>query len=100
MSRSWISASSSPIPKARSMPLVDAPREVQSKDVAAHTLTEFFEPATETLGRSQLRNRQLWRVQELFDEILPANAFYTAKFGPRRAVASWDDFQQLPLTTK
>jgi phenylacetate-CoA ligase len=68
--------------------------------VSAHILTDFFDSPTETLDRSQLRNRQLWRVQELFDEILPANAFYAAKFGPRRKVSSWDDFQTLPLTTK
>jgi phenylacetate-CoA ligase len=62
--------------------------------------TEFYDPATETLERAQLRDRQLGRIQDLFDEILPANPFYVAKFGARRRIAAWDDFHQLPLTTK
>lgn len=60
----------------------------------------FFDPASETLDRPGLRALQLQRVQGLFDEILPRNAFYAGKFGARRRVRSWDDFQQLPFTSK
>lgn len=60
----------------------------------------FFDPASETLDRPGLRALQLQRVQGLFDEILPRNAFYAGKFGARRRVTSWDDFQQLPFTNK
>ena len=60
----------------------------------------LFEPSTEALDRASLRSLQLRRVQALLDEILPSNAFYAAKFGSRRAVASWEDFAALPFTTK
>jgi phenylacetate-CoA ligase len=62
--------------------------------------TAFFDPATETLDRSSLRDLQLRRVQGLLSEILPRNAFYSRKFGSRRRVAGWDEFHQLPFTTK
>ncbi len=60
----------------------------------------FFDQATETLPRERLRALQLSRLQALFDEILPRNAFYARKFGPRRQISSWDDYAQLPFTTK
>ena len=60
----------------------------------------FFDSATETLDRPGLRALQLRRVQGLFDEILPRNAFYARKFGARRRVTSWDDFSELPFTSK
>jgi phenylacetate-CoA ligase len=47
-----------------------------------------------------LRELQLRRILELFDEILPRNAFYAHKFGNQARVAGWDEFGQLPLTTK
>jgi phenylacetate-CoA ligase len=68
--------------------------------VSASTLSGFFDPATETLDRPRLRELQLRRVQALFDEILPRNAFYARKFGARRNLSSWDDFLELPLTNK
>src|SRR5256885_477619 len=59
-----------------------------------------FDPATETLDRAQLRARQLQRVQALFEEILPRNGFYAAKFGEGCRPTSWEQFQRLPFTTK
>jgi phenylacetate-CoA ligase len=63
-------------------------------------LSAYFDPLTETLERSRLRELQLDRVRGLLDEILPRNAFYAAKFGARRQITSWADFQQLPFTQK
>ena len=54
---------------------------------------------SETLGRAKLRELQLRRVQELLEEILPSNRFYQHKLGNQR-VKTWDDFQDLPFTTK
>jgi phenylacetate-CoA ligase len=68
--------------------------------VSAPNGNGFFDRATETLDRPGLRALQLQRVQGLFDEILPRNAFYARKFGARRRVTSWDDFQMLPFTSK
>lgn len=68
--------------------------------MSAPSVNGFFDPASETLDRPGLRALQLQRVQGLFDEILPRNAFYAGKFGARRRVTSWDDFQQLPFTSK
>ncbi len=62
--------------------------------------TAYFDAATETLPREQLQAVQLQRVQALLDEILPRNAFYAGKLGDRRSVQTWDDFRQLPFTTK
>ena len=59
----------------------------------------FFDPIAETLERLQLRELQLRRVQELLAEILPRNGFYAKKLGGHR-VKTWDDFQELPFTTK
>jgi phenylacetate-CoA ligase len=59
-----------------------------------------FDPASETLDRAQLRARQLRSVQGLLDEVLPRNAFYSNKFGPRCKIDSWEHFQTLPFTTK
>jgi phenylacetate-CoA ligase len=60
----------------------------------------FFDAATETLERAELQRAQLDKVQGLLDEILPSNAFYADKLGPRRQIQTWDDFRQLPFTTK
>jgi phenylacetate-CoA ligase len=68
--------------------------------VSGPTLTGFFDPDTETLDRPRLRELQLRRVQALFDEILPRNEFYARKLGASRHVPTWDDFLQLPFTTK
>jgi phenylacetate-CoA ligase len=57
------------------------------------------EEVSETLERPRLRELQLRRVQELFDEVLPSNAFYARKLGRQRA-NTWDQFEQLPFTTK
>lgn len=58
---------------------------VQSTYVSVPTLSAYFDPATETLDCPRLRDLQLLRVQELFDEILPRNEFYVRKFGERMA---------------
>jgi len=42
---------------------------------------------------------RLAAVRQLFDEILPANAFYAAKFGTP-TLRTWADFSALPFTTK
>jgi phenylacetate-CoA ligase len=63
-------------------------------------VTVYFDEGTETLDREALRALQLRKVQALLDEILPRNAFYAAKLGDRRSVSSWDDYRQLPFTTK
>src|SRR5579859_2259821 len=73
---------------------------VQSSCVSAPDPTAYFDLATETLDRSELRGLQLRRLQDLVDEILPRNAFYARKLGGRRQIAGWDDFGQLPFTTK
>jgi phenylacetate-CoA ligase len=70
-------------------------RYPRSQDV-----TTYFDPVLETLPRERLRALQLERLQALLQEILPRNAFYAAKFGVSRSVSTWDDFAQLPLTTK
>ena len=60
----------------------------------------YFDAATETLPRAAIRALQLGRAQALLEEILPRNAFYARKLGPKRSVATWDDFSRLPFTTK
>jgi phenylacetate-CoA ligase len=62
-------------------------------------VTVYYDEAVETMPRTALRVLQLQKVQALLDEILPRNAFYAAKLGKRR-VGSWDDYGQLPFTTK
>ena len=42
---------------------------------------------------------RLTRVRRLLDDILPANAFYAAKFG-KPTLRTWADFTALPFTTK
>jgi phenylacetate-CoA ligase len=69
-------------------------------EVSLTATTGFFDPAAETLQRPKLRDLQLRRVQELFDEILPRNAFYSRKLAGRPRIDGWDDFGQLPFTTK
>jgi phenylacetate-CoA ligase len=68
--------------------------------VSAPAAPAFFDPLTETLDRASLRDLQLRRIQRLFDQVLPRNAFYARKFGAQRQVASWDAFSELPFTTK
>jgi phenylacetate-CoA ligase len=68
--------------------------------VSAPAATAFFDPQIETLDRQSLRDVQLGRVQQLFDEVLPRNAFYARKFDAQRQVASWGAFSELPFTTK
>jgi phenylacetate-CoA ligase len=68
--------------------------------VSAIALSPYFDPATETLKREKLLDLQLRRVGELLDEILPRNPFYTAKFGAKRQITSWEDFRTLPFTQK
>jgi phenylacetate-CoA ligase len=58
------------------------------------------EEVSETLERPKLRELQLRRVQELLVEILPRNAFYAQKLGGATRVQTWDDFHELPFTTK
>jgi phenylacetate-CoA ligase len=63
-------------------------------------VTVYFDEAIETMPREELRELQLRKVQALLDEILPRNAFYTAKLGAHRRITSWDDYGLLPFTTK
>src|SRR5262245_58628418 len=63
-------------------------------------VSAYFDAATETLPRSQLRELQLRRLQELLGEILPRNAFYSAKLGSHHRVDSWEAYRELPFTTK
>ena len=42
---------------------------------------------------------RLAQVRRLLDDILPANAFYAAKFGTP-SLQTWADFTALPFTTK
>jgi phenylacetate-CoA ligase len=63
-------------------------------------VTTYFDAATETLPREQLRQLQLQRFQALLDEILPRNRFYATRLGAQRRVATWQEFAELPLTTK
>ena len=65
-------------------------------------MTTYFDAATETLPRERLRQLQLERFQALLQEILPRNRFYAAKFdqGAQRRVSTWQDYAELPFTTK
>jgi phenylacetate-CoA ligase len=63
-------------------------------------MSPYFDPTTETLPRDRLRAMQLQKLQNLLGEVLPTNAFYAAKLGKNRSVASWEDYRQLPFTTK
>jgi phenylacetate-CoA ligase len=61
---------------------------------------DYFDAATETLPRDKLRELQLSKLQSLLGEVLPNNAFYAAKLRDHRTVTSWDEYRQLPFTTK
>jgi phenylacetate-CoA ligase len=74
--------------------------EVHFNDVSSTALSAYFDPSTETLARDKLRALQLHRVSALLEEILPRNAFYANKFGPRCQITSWDEFRRLPFTQK
>ena len=63
-------------------------------------MTTYFDAATETLPREQLRQLQLQRFQALLEEILPRNRFYATRLGAQRRVATWQEFAELPVTTK
>jgi phenylacetate-CoA ligase len=63
-------------------------------------LSAYFDAVTETLDRARLRDLQLTKFSALLEEILPRNRFYANKLGDSRRVSSWDEFHQLPLTTK
>ncbi len=63
-------------------------------------MTGFFDPATETMPRGQLRELQLAKMRALLDEVLPRNGFYARKLGSRRDVTTWDEYRDLPFTTK
>jgi phenylacetate-CoA ligase len=68
--------------------------------VSVPPATAFFDPLTETLDRQSLLDLQLARIQALLEEVLPSNAFYARKLGPRCRVTAWDAFVELPFTTK
>ena len=68
--------------------------------VALTGVSPYFDAATETLDRAQLRDLQLRRLQALVEEIVPRNAFYTARLGAGSSLAGWEDFAKLPFTTK
>jgi phenylacetate-CoA ligase len=65
----------------------------------------YFDPFIETLGRPALEEYQLHRFRMMLDPVLSGNAFYQRKLhdgGVRKPgdIASFDDFCQLPFTTK
>jgi phenylacetate-CoA ligase len=60
----------------------------------------LYDPQLEALDRPGLMQHQLLRLQALLEEVLPNNAFYTAKLGARVSINSLDDLRQLPFTTK
>jgi phenylacetate-CoA ligase len=68
--------------------------------MAASRVTDYFDAALETLGRAEIRELQLRRLQALLDEVLPRNALYARKLGPNRQIRWWDDYSQVPFTTK
>ncbi len=68
--------------------------------VALTGVSPYFDAATETLDRVRLRGLQLRKLQALVEEIVPRNAFYTARLGGHPRVAGWEDFARLPFTTK
>src|SRR3990172_9795002 len=64
----------------------------------------YFDPATETMLREQLRSLQLEKLGGVLDQVHGRNRFYTAKlneagFAPG-ALRSLDDLARLPCTTK
>jgi phenylacetate-CoA ligase len=55
----------------------------------------------ELLDRAALERRQLERLNQLLQEVLPDNRFYAAKFaGVKLPLASLEQLAELPLTTK
>ncbi len=64
----------------------------------------LFDPATETLPRSDLRSLQLEKLQAMLDQLYGHNRFYTAKMkaaGLKPAnVRTLDDLAAFPFTTK
>jgi phenylacetate-CoA ligase len=64
----------------------------------------FYDPATETAPREQLRALQLKKLQDLVREISGLNRFYTRKWNEGGVAApvirSFSDFQKLPFTDK
>ncbi|HXH81885.1 MAG TPA: AMP-binding protein [Candidatus Tectomicrobia bacterium] len=65
----------------------------------------MHDPATETLPRDRLRERQWARLRALLDAVLGDNPFWTARLraaGVTHAadLRGWDDFARLPLTRK
>jgi phenylacetate-CoA ligase len=53
------------------------------------------------LPREELRGRQLARLNELLEKILPHNRFYAEKLSAaNRPLSSWEDLSRLPFTFK
>ena len=81
--------------------LSDARTADSRANLRMHFTTSAERRALETLGRADLEARQLQRLNQLLDSILPANALYAEKLaGIRRPVSSCDDFRRLPFTYK
>ena len=60
----------------------------------------IYKPDLETATPEQIRTRQLERLNELLDTILPENRFYARKFDSITTPLDWDQFEALPFTTK
>jgi phenylacetate-CoA ligase len=60
----------------------------------------LFDPVLETADRQRLTQHQLERLDDLLAEVLPRNAFYAHKLGPRARIDSLEALRQLPFTTK
>jgi phenylacetate-CoA ligase len=64
----------------------------------------YFDRATETMPRDQLRSLQLNRLQSMLAQVYGRNRFYTARFNSAglkpKDVQSLEDLNLLPMTTK
>ncbi|HZN69891.1 MAG TPA: hypothetical protein VFB66_31745, partial [Tepidisphaeraceae bacterium] len=65
----------------------------------------FFDERVETLDPEALRAHQWARLQALVREVLPANAFVTARWrsaglAEPADLRGWDDFARLPFASK
>ena len=60
----------------------------------------IYKPDLERATPERIRTRQLERLNELLDTILPENRFYARKFDSITTPLDWDQFEALPFTTK
>ena len=70
--------------------------------LTAYAMTQYFNEHEETLGKNELEELQLSKLQRLLGEILKSNSFYQAKLGGIKPASnnSLDALRDLPFTTK